>query len=168
MKTLIISAFPGCGKSYCVKHEQDKFKKMIVDLESSNYSWCEDKNGVKERNSNFPKNYIDAIKENMGIANVIFVSSHKEVREALKEAGLDYILVYPNYYQKAEYLKRYKKRGDSPNFISQIDYNWEEWIEECDNETFPIKVKLPYFSLKYLNKEVIDLINIMEDLNYED
>lgn len=168
MKTLIISAFPGCGKSHCVKHEQDKFKEMIVDLESSDYSWRKDENGARERNPEFPKNYIEKIKEGIGTANIIFVSSHKEVRDALKEAGLKYILVYPNHYQKEEYLKRYEKRGNSPKFINQIDYNWEEWIDECDNETFPIKIKLPYFSLKYLNKEVIDLISIMEDLNYED
>ena len=38
----------------------------------------------------------------------------------------------------------------------------EDCIEDCDDETFPTKIKLPYFSLKYLNHEVIELIRIME------
>lgn len=168
MKTLVISAFAGCGKSYTFNNEKDKFN-GILDSDSSNFSWIKDENGknTTERNPDFPNNYIQHIKENIGKVEVIFVSCHKEVRKALEKAGINYILVYPNVFQKEDYIKRYKKRGNTDKFINLLNSQWDEWIAECEDETYPIKIKLPYFSLKYLNKEVIDLINIMEGDHYE-
>ena len=162
-ETIVIAAFPGTGKSYCVKNEGDKFN-GILDSDSSNFSWVKDSNGnnTTERNPDFPNNYIKHIKENIGKVEIIFVSSHKEVREALEREGIEYVLVYPNVFQKDDYIKRYKNRGNSEKFIRLLETNWEEWINECRNEEFPIRIELPYFSVKYLNKEVIDLIEIME------
>lgn len=59
---------------------------MCLDSDSSNFSWVKDENGnnTKERNPEFPKNYIEHIKSNIGKVDVIFVSSHKVVREALE------------------------------------------------------------------------------------
>ena len=78
MRTRIISAFPGTGKS--VYHE--KHPLTTLDSDSSNFSWIE-VDGVKLRNPQFPENYIEHIKKNIGIYDFIFVSSHSVVREAL-------------------------------------------------------------------------------------
>jgi hypothetical protein len=80
-KTKIISAFPGVGKS--VYHS--KYPDITLDSDSSNFSWIKDDNGnnTEERNPDFPKNYIEHIKSNIGKYKYIFVSSHKEVRNAL-------------------------------------------------------------------------------------
>lgn len=162
-ETMVIAAFPGTGKSYCTKNEVDKFN-GVLDSDSSNYSWIKDSEGnnTTERNPDFPNNYIKHIKDNIGKVEVIFVSSHKEVREALEREGIEYVLVYPNVFQKDDYIKRYKNRGSSDKFIRLLETNWEEWINECRTEEYPIKIELPYFSVKYLNKEVIELIKIME------
>jgi hypothetical protein len=60
-QTFVISAFPGCGKSYCYKKYQDRFS--ILDSDSSEFSWIKDNEGknTKERNPDFPNNYIDHI-----------------------------------------------------------------------------------------------------------
>ena len=162
-ETIVIAAFPGTGKSFCTKNESDKFN-GVLDSDSSNYSWLKDSQGnnTTERNPDFPKNYIEHIKENLGKVEVIFVSSHKEVREALEREGIEYILVYPNVFQKDDYIKRYKNRGNSESFIRKVEANWDEWINDCRNEEYPTRIELPYFSVKYLNKEVIELIKIME------
>ena len=162
-ETMIIAAFPGCGKSYTVTHEAEKFD-GVLDSDSSQFSWIKDNNGnnTDQRNPEFPHNYIEYIKKQIGKVEVIFISSHKEVREALEKEGIKYFLVYPNTFQKKDYIERYKNRGDNKKFINLLSANWDLWIEECDEEEFPIKIKLPYFSLKYLNKEVVDLIKIME------
>ena len=162
-ETMVIAAFPGTGKSYCVKNEAEKFD-GVLDSDSSNFSWKKDTNGnnTTERNPDFPNNYIEHIKENIGKVDVIFVSSHKEVREALEKENIKYTLVYPNVFQKEDYIKRYKNRGSSESFIRLLEANWEEWINECRTEEYPTRIELPYFSLKYLNKEVIELIQIME------
>ena len=63
-KTYVISAFPGCGKSWCFNNLQDKYK--MLDSDSSNFSWAYGEEGQKlGRNPDFPQNYISHIKENL-------------------------------------------------------------------------------------------------------
>ena len=52
MKTKIISAFPGVGKTYY--HERNK--EISIDSDSSHFSWVKDSEGnnTKERNPEFP------------------------------------------------------------------------------------------------------------------
>lgn len=133
--TKIISGFPGIGKSYLFNIRKDLF---ILDSDSSQFSWIE--KGV--RNPDFPNNYMAHIKKNIGKVDIILVSSHDVVREALKENEIDYILVYPNKLSKKEYMKRYTKRGNDEKFINMIDKNWDKFIYEMDIETFPTKIKL--------------------------
>ena len=88
--TIIISAFPACGKTWCVENLKDKFD--MSDSDSSNFSWVynktEDGTTIKERNPEFPKNYIDHIKSLIGEKDFIFVSSHDVVRKVLEAEGL--------------------------------------------------------------------------------
>ncbi len=134
MRTKIISAFPGTGKSYYHKLHPD----TTLDSDSSNFSWVKDENGnnTKERNPNFPQNYIEHIKANIGKYEYIFVSSHKEVREALLDNCLFFFLVYPDRGRKEEFIQRYKDRGNNESFIQLVDSKWDEWIDELDYYRF--------------------------------
>ena len=69
MKAKVISAFPGCGKTTYYKtwwkHKDNVWKdktvgEVILDSDSSEFSWIKDENGnnTKERNQDFPNNYI--------------------------------------------------------------------------------------------------------------
>jgi spore cortex formation protein SpoVR/YcgB (stage V sporulation) len=51
-KTLVISAFPGCGKSHFFRNNKDK---EVLDSDSSKFD-----------KAHFPKNYIEHIKSNLG------------------------------------------------------------------------------------------------------
>jgi hypothetical protein len=128
MRTKIISSFPGTGKSYY----HTKYPSITLDSDSSNFSWVKDENGTstKERNPEFPQNYINHIKENIGKYKYIFVSSHKEVRDALLDNCLFFYVVYPNERRKDEFLERYRSRGNDEKFIQLISDNWEKWIRE--------------------------------------
>jgi len=128
MRTKIISAFPGTGKSYY----HGKYPNTTLDSDSSNFSWVKDENGdnTKERNPEFPQNYINHIKENIGKYKYIFVSSHKEVRDALLDNCLFFYLVYPSENRKDEFLERYRSRGNDEKFIKLISDNWEKWVRE--------------------------------------
>jgi hypothetical protein len=133
--TKIISGFPGVGKSYFYNHSTEK---IVLDSDSSNFSWLS--KGL--RHPNFPNNYIEYIKSNIGKADLILVSSHSVVRDALKENNLHYTLVYPDKSLKEEYLQRYIVRGSNESFIKMIDAKWDEFIDEIERETFPEKIKL--------------------------
>ena len=134
-KTIVISGFPGIGKSYLFKENKGR---IVLDSDSSQFSWIA--KGV--RNPNFPKNYITHIENNLGKADIILVSSHKIVRDALKDNGIPYYLVYPNRELKDAYLKRYKERGNENSFIEMMDTNWDVFLNEIEAETFPKKIQL--------------------------
>ena len=132
MKTKIISAFPGVGKTYY--HERNK--EISIDSDSSHFSWVKDSEGnnTKERNPEFPNNYINHIKENSGKYKYIFVSSHEEVRIALKENGIEYYMIYPAKSRKKEFIERYIQRGSPEVFVNLISENWDSWIGKIEEE----------------------------------
>ena len=139
--TIIISAFPACGKTWCVENLKDKFD--MSDSDSSNFSWVynktEDGTTVKERNPEFPKNYIDHIKSLIGEKDFIFVSSHDVVRNALKENELPYFLVYPDNTSdnKCLWTQRMTGRGSPNSMINFVMGNWDNFIEDMKIESFP-------------------------------
>lgn len=120
--TQLVSAFPGTGKTYYAQHRRG-WKQKVLDSDSSKFP--------KDR---FPENYIISIKEYMGYGSIVFISSHKEVREALYENGMWFTLVYPDVSLKQEYLGRYKERGSSEEFINLVDKNWDNWIQELKEQ----------------------------------
>lgn len=129
MRTKIISAFPGTGKSHYHKLHPD----TTLDSDSSQFSWIEI-NGNKTRNPEFPNNYIQHIKDNIGKYKYIFVSSHKEVRNALIDNCLKFYIVVPKFSCKEIYLDRYRQRGNDDYFINLIDRFWDLWLHEIDTE----------------------------------
>ncbi|MDT0160378.1 hypothetical protein [Bacillus sp. AG4(2022)] len=132
--TLVISGFPGVGKSHLYQTNE---KLAVLDSDSSRFSWI---NLV--RNPQFPDNYMRHIKNNLGFVDNILISSHDVVRKALKENNLNYVLVYPSIDLKEEYIERYKSRGSSKDFIEHIENNWEKYILEIEKETFPKLLRL--------------------------
>lgn len=152
MRTKIISAFPGTGKTYY----HNKYKDTTLDSDSSNFSWVKDENGnnTKERNPEFPQNYINHIKENIGKYEYIFVSSHKEVRDALLDNCLFFYLVYPEENRKDEFIQRYKKRGNDENFINLIIKNWDIWLRDI------------FWEMNGCEKICMVLDNLEDELNH--
>ena len=131
MKATIISAFPGTGKTYLFDNDP---LLNILDSDSSSYSWII-QNGEKKRNPDFPANYIQHIKEEMDKVDLILVSSHLDVREALVKEGIKFILAYPKIELKDEYVKRFIDRGSPESFCDLVVENWEKWITELQNQT---------------------------------
>ena len=151
MKTRIYSVFPACGKTWLYEHQED-YGLKILDSDSSQFSWLieevEDPYCViigegeikpvihknKVRNPDFPNNYIEHIKNNIGKYDYIFVSSHREVRQALDDANIDFTIVYPRIDCKDEWVGRCyirEKNGESGCGAEIMNMNWEKWISEC-------------------------------------
>ena len=124
---LVISAFPATGKTYyCCNGDWSHYMppNFATDSDSSNFD-----------KSNFPSNYIEHIKHliELGVHR-IFVSSHKEVRDALVENGIDFVLVYPKSELKDEFIDRYKKRGSADEFINLVSKNWDLLMEQLKQQ----------------------------------
>ena len=143
MKTKIFSVFPACGKTWLCEH-QEQYGLKILDSDSSKFSWLyvntdefgEPLEGYRRvRNPDFPANYIQHIKENMGEYDYIFVSSHASVREALEAECIDFTIVYPSMFCFAEWIGRCfirDKRGESGCNPDVLYDNWYQWLRECE------------------------------------
>lgn len=136
--TKIVSAFPATGKSYFSKHSG----LVVLDSDSSRYGWITAPDGAKVRNRDFPANYIKHIQANMGKADYILVSSHEAVRQALRAAGLEYLLVYPDRALRADYVRRCERRSDNGFPIQTMLDNWDAWIDSCEAEHGTHAIKL--------------------------
>ena len=114
MKTYVIAGFPGVGKSFCTR----SFDNMLI----------KDSDSSKFPKDKFPENYIEDTKSNLGKYDVIFVSTHEEVLDALEKEGIKYILVFPTLKLRKIYISRYSMRGSPKEFIQKISDNWNSWI----------------------------------------
>jgi hypothetical protein len=129
MKAKIISGFPGVGKS-AFFNTQENLGLKILDSDSSEFSWSSP--GV--RHPEFPSNYIEHIKNNLALSDIIMVSTHKDVLDGLAAADIDAVLVYPERALKEEYLQRYRDRGSNGKFVELISNNWDNFIDGLEGD----------------------------------
>lgn len=167
MKSIIISAFSGTGKSYLTKNVKKAQYRLpgtgvtihpkFHDSDSSKYSWIYDEDGNKtdQRDPNFPDNYMEHIRSLMEEdGNIIFVSTHESVREALIKAGFSFYIIRPALHLRDQYLENYRKRGSSEEFIDLIDKNWIRFLTDIDK-----------FQNMYMEK--VTLVELRKDVYME-
>lgn len=124
--SIIISAFPSIGKSTFYKENRISYS----DSDSSKFN-----------KKNFPKNYVEHIKSLIGKKQLILVSSHIEVRDALVKEGIKFIYVIPSLDRKEEFLNNYRERGNTKEFIDNVNTNWERWLQiSVYNNDYPVYV----------------------------
>lgn len=126
--TRLISAFPGCGKSHLFRNPGGR---VILDSDSSQFN-----------KDYFPENYLQHIKNNMGKADIICISSHDVVRDALVENELPFTLVYPDRSIKEEYIQRYIDRGNEDSFVKLLQENWDNWMDGMETQKGCDHIKL--------------------------
>lgn len=124
--TLVVSGFPAVGKSrfYATSGLS------VADSDSSQFSW----RSPGKRHPDFPDNYMRHIKSLLGKRDVILVSSHKDVRDALVANGIRFTLVYPQRAIKEQYLERCRERGSDDAFVAMLDKMWDVWIGELQEQ----------------------------------
>jgi hypothetical protein len=141
LDTLILSCFPGTGKTWLTEHTAE-WQMTAVDCESSRFP--------KE---DFPANYIRYVESLIGTVDVILVSSHKEVRDALHSKGIKFLVVTPLASAKEGYLLRYKDRGSDEAFVQLIDQHWTEWLLSMNEDSSPT---LHLEDWEYLSDRIFD------------
>lgn len=145
---LVVSATPGTGKStitkdaekyglnHCHVHYDNHTREYELTVPNSPLVPVFDSDSSTFDKSEFPGNYIKHIKEVLEKFPdvVIFVSSHDNVREAMAEAGIKYVLAYPERELKGDYLERYKERGSPEKFIALMDEKWNDFIDSVQDD----------------------------------
>lgn len=118
---IIYASFCGTGKSYLC----NKFPKKCIEFECWKYT-----------EGDFPHNYVEEIKKQIGKKKVIFISTNPIVLKELHEFGLSIVLVYPKNNLKKLYLERFVNRDSSEEFIDTLNKNWDNWINELKRQAY--------------------------------
>lgn len=129
----LIAAFPGTGKSYAT---QELLKRGIPSVDSDSSQFAKD--------DTWPASYIQHIQNRLDEGFVVFCSTHKEVRDALLNAGMSFTMVLPDPTLCDFYMQRYHNRGSSEAFISLMYNKWHEFIDDCLGQALqnPDRIKL--------------------------
>ena len=180
--TLVISAYTCCGKTYASEHMKDydifdfdirKFKTINrlqneEEIEEER-KWWESSlhlmsveghlNQFKQQiisvdNPNFPNNFIQYIKENIGKVDVIFVDSDIRIRQWLNEAKIKFVTIYPGSSCLQEWIGRMYLCDYSDTIIRYRINGW-------NNEVFKNKEPLGDHFIrlshgKYIDEKLID------------
>jgi hypothetical protein len=142
-----ICAFPGCGKSTIFRNAEEYGLVQGVNPEElkenfGNFMGLQDPIVFDSDSSyfdktKFPQNYIQHMKglQDLYEGNfVALVSSHDNVREAMKREGIKYDLVFPDRSIKDEFIQRYIDRGNSDFFVKLLTEKWDDFIDSCEND----------------------------------
>ena len=147
-RSVIVMGFPGVGKTYVKERYKGSNNLKVLDSDSSNFD-----------KSDFPNNYINYIEKQIGKYDIIMVSTHKEVRDAIKNSIIPRMcslyICYPSYDIKDEWLERLRKRGNNESFIKMIDENYFNWVRD---------IKMNEDDLIHL--EITDPSNYLYDMLY--
>ena len=137
-KGIVICGFPGIGKSYIanVINNDATTNIEVCDSDSSKYFWIYDENGNKteERNPEFPKNYIERIKELIKEKDIVFCSTDKDVIQSLIDNNIPFALAYPCKELKDYYIKTISERKtglNSESFVKMLEENFDNFVDDC-------------------------------------
>lgn len=145
--TIVISAFPACGKSYLKQNITDL---KILDSDSSNF----------HRNGKLDVDWYigEHVKNIIGRYDYIFVSSHLEVRRKLEKENIKFVTVYPDIHSKRAFLLRMYKRGNNKKFLNLLNKNWNKWVKNIEKE--PHGEKIIYLKWDEYLSDVLDKCEI--------
>jgi hypothetical protein len=156
---MVVCGFPGIGKTTSTK-EYKNFWEMC-DLDSSEFYGLTD----------WPLNYINKIKDLSEEGNeyeIIFISTHKEVRTALRLDSIPYCIALPNKFGKEKYIEYYRNKKSSNEFIEKISESWDILIDDLINDNpciphlfFGNNSYLDYDSIKRLHYDYLCRANMV-------
>lgn len=125
MKTLIISAFPGCGKTFVVKNNK-----------YSEYLFCDKDNGFLNCKQEFEV-YTEEILQIIGKVDFLFISQYPEVLKLLHDHKVPYIVVAPNNSYllsshmrkliKEQWFGRFFLRKNCEIWMNTLYQNYDKW-----------------------------------------
>lgn len=142
-----VCAFPGVGKSSIFRSAEEyglvkgvnpeELKEQFGAFFGLNKPVVFDSDSSHFDKTKFPQNYIQHMKNLQDLYGdnfIALVSSHDNVREAMKREGIKYDLVFPDRSIKDEFIQRYIDRGNTEFFVKLLTEKWDDFIDSCEND----------------------------------
>jgi hypothetical protein len=140
MNTLIVSAFPACGRSYLTDNQNKlefkyngKVKRFsFLNIDSQSY----------DKTNGWESKYVKDIKERIGNVDFIFISQHSSVLRELYNNDIPFVVVSPNNAEweedkdrqltKQQWFGRIVLRDNSRikdinSYLKRLKDNYDEW-----------------------------------------
>lgn len=157
MKAIVVSAFPGSGKTYAFEHQKE-LGFRIKDSDSSKY----------EKDFNWAKHYADDIEKAIesNEYDFIFVSQHQSIRMELNDRGISFCTVSPPGFdsvpyskflsEKTTWMKRFENRDNSHiknilKFINDLNNNYNSWTTKDAQNAFGCKLHVMLYNSRNLS-----------------
>ena len=125
---MIVIGYQGIGKTSLCMNKNISFK--FIDLESSSF-----RNDLGIRPDDWYIYYCNVAEHLSRQHNIIFVSSHKEVRDRLKNSDQHVVCIFPSLKIKDEWIKRLENRYQ----LTKSDKDYRAWKNALDNYDENIK-----------------------------
>lgn len=141
----IIAASPGTGKSTLAKKHPNVFYDLesipfrhIIPSELKHLTEEELKGLKRDKNPNWPNNYVTEIENKLIENKVILITQHRDMLDLLRQKNIPFLFIVPKKQNKKEYELRWRERGNNEVyinkrlnvFIEDIDYALKS-IEPC-------------------------------------
>ena len=148
-KGQIICGFPAIGKSTLAKH------KNYIDLDSSLFT-IQSNNGA-EKNSNWVITYINVAKMLANKGFTVFISTHSEVRNYLKEKEIEFTVIYPKLELEEAWIERLRQRFEQSG--KDADFRAFRFIQNnYKNAVVELQIEKKRIEIESMDYSLIDLI----------
>lgn len=140
MNTMIISAFPACGKTYLYER-QDKLKFTYFG-EKKSFTFCDSDSSQYKKEHGWEKKYVDDIEKKIGTIDFLFISQYENVFQELNNRNIPFIVISPDNASwtsdlerqlvKQQWFGRFILRDNSHikdfvNWLESLKDNYDEW-----------------------------------------
>lgn len=150
---MIIAGFSGIGKSTFCRETDNAFDLECMPYKYSNLdSLLASGRSIEELKASLELDlvrgwetlYLEAVLSlhRRNPQAYIVISSISQVLSALGMAGIPYVLCYPQVDARAEYLRRYRQRGNSPEFLSIFIGRWDFWMKSLRRDKYGIHMEM--------------------------
>ena len=162
---MIIIGYQGIGKSTLSKNQFNIF----IDLESSNFFF--EKNGMLIRDPNWYIPYCKIANHLSEQGFIVFVSSHKVVRDELKKSKRKVVAIYPALELKDQWIKklrnRYNETGLEKDYkaLANAEDRYEENIKEIIDD---VEDSLVINDINYDLEDIIQVYFAEQILKYKE
>lgn len=93
-RTLIISAFPACGKTYLYKNQNTlQFNSCGKKI---HYSFSDSDSSKFPKRDGWEIEYVDHIEKKIGAVDFVFISQHENVLKELQNRSIPFVTVAPD------------------------------------------------------------------------
>ena len=125
---IILSSFPGCGKTYLMNTHGDKAK--ILDAFAALGHEGEPTADTHEYDYNL---FVDAVMREVGKYDIVFIPVGEEYLDAFNKRNIDYDVFYPSKERRGEFIENMVRKRMKPQGIMMLDRDFDKMVDRIDN-----------------------------------